>query len=183
VSQKSWCGFARLYLGNPWDYRNGMGTKRCVSSLSFVWFEKIKNVKYHFCSKLWPIYEKIIWPIFALSHLLDSSWSKFARSYHANPWDYGNGTGDKRCVGFSSFVKKKKKMITCIFQWVMADIQKNCVSNGFNEFYRNFLFCAIFHFQIMEMIFLCLSLSFSCRSLSPLSLGLSLSLFLSLSRA
>jgi hypothetical protein len=36
VSQKSLNGFARLYLRNPWDYRNGIGAKRCVLSLSFV---------------------------------------------------------------------------------------------------------------------------------------------------
>jgi hypothetical protein len=28
---------SRLYLKNPWDYINGMGAKRCVLSLSFVW--------------------------------------------------------------------------------------------------------------------------------------------------
>jgi hypothetical protein len=32
VSQKSLNGFARLYLRNPLDYRNGMGAKRCASS-------------------------------------------------------------------------------------------------------------------------------------------------------
>jgi hypothetical protein len=36
VYQKSLNGFARLYLRNPWDYRNGIGAKRCVLSLSFV---------------------------------------------------------------------------------------------------------------------------------------------------
>jgi hypothetical protein len=91
VSQKSWRGFVRLYLGNPWDYRNGIDAKRCVSSLSFVGF--VKNAKYQ---------ENI----FALSHLSDSSGSKFARSYYASPWDYRrNGTGDKRWVWFWSFVR------------------------------------------------------------------------------
>jgi hypothetical protein len=28
--------FARSYLGNPWDYTNGIGAKSCVSSLSFT---------------------------------------------------------------------------------------------------------------------------------------------------
>jgi hypothetical protein len=35
VFQKSLNGFAKLYLRNPWDYRNGIGAKRCVLSLSF----------------------------------------------------------------------------------------------------------------------------------------------------
>jgi hypothetical protein len=34
VYQKSLNGVARLYLRNPWDYINGMGAKRCASSLS-----------------------------------------------------------------------------------------------------------------------------------------------------
>jgi hypothetical protein len=37
VYQKSLNGFARPNLRNPWDYRNGIGAKRCVLSLSFVW--------------------------------------------------------------------------------------------------------------------------------------------------
>jgi hypothetical protein len=57
VSRKSLRGFARLYLGNPSDYRNGIGAKRCVSSLSFVWFFFKCWISYGF-SKLWPIYEK-----------------------------------------------------------------------------------------------------------------------------
>jgi hypothetical protein len=36
VFQKSLNGFARPNLRNPWDYRNGIGAKRCVLSLSFV---------------------------------------------------------------------------------------------------------------------------------------------------
>jgi hypothetical protein len=52
VSQKFWRGFARLYLGNSWDYKNGMGAKRCVTSLSFVWFFfgffKSSNISYFF---------------------------------------------------------------------------------------------------------------------------------------
>jgi hypothetical protein len=44
VSQNPLKDFARLYLRNPWDYRNGVGAKRCVLSLSFVW--KFKNIDY-----------------------------------------------------------------------------------------------------------------------------------------
>jgi hypothetical protein len=44
VSQKSLNGFARLYLRNPWDYRNGIGAKRCASTLSFGC--KFKNIDY-----------------------------------------------------------------------------------------------------------------------------------------
>jgi hypothetical protein len=34
----------RPNLRNPWDYRNGIGAKRCVLSLSFDW--KCKNIEY-----------------------------------------------------------------------------------------------------------------------------------------
>jgi hypothetical protein len=44
VSQKSWRSFARLYLESPWDYKNGIVAKRCVSSSSFVWV--FLNVKH-----------------------------------------------------------------------------------------------------------------------------------------
>jgi hypothetical protein len=44
VFKKSLNGFARPNLRNPWDYRNGMGAKRCVLSFSFVW--KCKNIDY-----------------------------------------------------------------------------------------------------------------------------------------
>jgi hypothetical protein len=44
VYQKSLNGFARPNLRNPWYYRNGIGAKRCVLSLSFVW--KCKNIDY-----------------------------------------------------------------------------------------------------------------------------------------
>jgi hypothetical protein len=37
VYQKSLKGFARPNLRNPWNYRNGIGAKRCVVSLSFIW--------------------------------------------------------------------------------------------------------------------------------------------------
>jgi hypothetical protein len=46
VSHKSLNGFARPYLRNPWDYRNGIGAKRCASSLSFVW--RFKHIDYLF---------------------------------------------------------------------------------------------------------------------------------------
>jgi hypothetical protein len=49
VTYKSLSGFARSYLGNPWYYRNDLGAKRCVSSLSFVWtFENVDYLNF-FC--------------------------------------------------------------------------------------------------------------------------------------
>jgi hypothetical protein len=36
VNQKDLNGFARPNLRIPWDYRNGMGAKRCVLSISFL---------------------------------------------------------------------------------------------------------------------------------------------------
>jgi hypothetical protein len=56
VYQKSFNGFARLYLRNPLDYMNGMGAKRCVSALSFVW--KFKNIDYLNCSMSYGRYTK-----------------------------------------------------------------------------------------------------------------------------
>jgi hypothetical protein len=37
VFHKTWNSFARSYLRKPWDDRNGIGAKRFVSFLSFVW--------------------------------------------------------------------------------------------------------------------------------------------------
>ena len=44
VLHKSLSGFVRSYIRNLWDYRNVIGAKRCVSTLSFVW--KFENVDY-----------------------------------------------------------------------------------------------------------------------------------------
>jgi hypothetical protein len=44
VYQKSFNGFARSYLRNPWDYRNSMGAKRCASFFSFML--EFKNIDY-----------------------------------------------------------------------------------------------------------------------------------------
>jgi hypothetical protein len=49
-------GFTRLYLRNPWDYRNGMGAKRCASSLSFMW--KFLNIDYLNCPMSYGRYTK-----------------------------------------------------------------------------------------------------------------------------
>jgi hypothetical protein len=45
VVHKSLSGFTRSFFGNPWDYRNGMGAKRCDLSLSVVSkFEKDQHI-------------------------------------------------------------------------------------------------------------------------------------------
>ena len=51
VYHKSWTGFTRSYLANPWDYKIDIGAKRCFSDLSFVWI--LENVDY---LNFWPSY-------------------------------------------------------------------------------------------------------------------------------
>jgi hypothetical protein len=53
VPQTSRCGFERSDLGNPWDYKNGMGAKRFVSALSFLLFSKMSSISIF--TKLWKI--------------------------------------------------------------------------------------------------------------------------------
>jgi hypothetical protein len=87
VSQKSLNVFARLYLRNPWDNRNGIGAKRCVLFLSFVWkFKNIDDVKVLMSYVRYK--KKSVSAFFASLKLLDGS---CVRSHFGIPYDYRNG--------------------------------------------------------------------------------------------
>jgi hypothetical protein len=69
VFQKSLNAFTRPNLRNPWDYRDGLGAKRCVLSLSFVW--KCKKIDYlNFPMSYGRYTKKVILPFFCASEIV-----------------------------------------------------------------------------------------------------------------
>jgi hypothetical protein len=56
--------FCKAISQKALGYRNGIGAKRCVSSLNFVWNNENK------LAELWLIYEKCVFAVFSVAEIV-----------------------------------------------------------------------------------------------------------------